>query len=389
MKEEVSRKDVKAQGRLSEFARRLRQEWRRRGWRESGGRVVCAVSGGADSTALLLGLAELLQTGRLAFDVTVAHLDHELRGERAREDAAWVEALARELGFESVIGRASVEASARERKDNLEQAARRTRYRFLSETARERGAWAVVVGHTSDDQAETLLLRLVRGSGAQGLAGMRAERVLDEGEGPEARPDDDEEEDASHHPSRSPVWLLRPLLGWARRAETQKYCAARGVACRVDEMNEDERFARVRVRRRLLPLLETFNPRVVEALVRASEILADDSQAIDEAAAHLLEAARAEPVASESVGAQAWPLRVEALSGASAGLRRRALRLWMARGRGDLRRVEMAHVAAVERLLTGERGGRVAELPGGSRVERRRGRLVFHGKRVEKGTHGI
>jgi tRNA(Ile)-lysidine synthase len=375
---------------LSEFARRLLDEWRRRGWRASGGRVVVAVSGGADSTALLVGLAELLQARRLAFDVTVAHLDHGLRGARAREDAAWVEALARELGFESVVGRASVAESARERKDNLEQAARRARYSFLYETARERRAWAVVVGHTSDDQAETLLLRLMRGSGAEGLAGMRAERALEEREGCEARrEDDDDEEHLPYHHAASPVLLLRPLLGWARRADTQSYCAARGVAFRTDEMNEDERFARVRVRRTLLPLLETFNPRVVEALVRTSELLSDDSRALDEAAARLLEEARAGGSAESVEDGRAWPLKVEALSGASAGVRRRALRLWMARGRGDLRRVEMAHVAAVERLLAGERGGRVAELPGGSRVERRRGRLVFHGKRVEKGTHGI
>ncbi|HEX8852532.1 MAG TPA: tRNA lysidine(34) synthetase TilS [Pyrinomonadaceae bacterium] len=370
---------------LSEFARRLRDEWRRRGWRTSGGRVLVAVSGGADSTALLLALAELLRAGRLSFDVTVAHLDHGLRGERAREDAAWVETMARELGFESVSGRVRVEEAAREQKDNLEQAARRARYRFLHETARAQGAWAVLVGHTSDDQAETLLLRLARGSGAEGLSGMRAERALGEQEGHAlGREADGESAPPASAPPPPLLLLLRPLLGWARRAETQSYCAARGVAARADEMNEDERFARVRVRRKLLPLFETFNPRFVEALARTAELLAEDSRALDAEAAQLLEAARDDESSAEGSEAWAWPLKVEVLSGASAAVRRRALRLWMARGRGDLRRVELTHISAVERLLSGERGGRVAELPGGSRVERRRGRLVFHGKELKK-----
>jgi tRNA(Ile)-lysidine synthase len=194
-------------------------------------------------------------------------------------------------------------------------------------------------------------------------------------------------------------------------------------------MNEDERFARVRVRRRLLPLLETFNPRAAEALSRAAGLLREDSAALDRLASELLERAgdkgsakgRAEVVAGgggpsdesfngvESTGesftgvevqceefqgeelerdslihAATWPLRVDVLRAAMPALRRRALRLWLARGRG-LRRLGLAHLAGVERLLEGARGGRVAELPGGGRVERRRGLLIFVPKNVEKG----
>jgi tRNA(Ile)-lysidine synthase len=179
------------------------------------------------------------------------------------------------------------------------------------------------------------------------------------------------------------VALRRPLLTWAQRADTEGYCRERGVEFRSDAMNEDERFARVRVRRRLLPHLDTFNPRAAEALARTAALLREDSAALDELAAALLEEARAEASngsreGSTETASGAYPLKVEALTRAAPALRRRALRLWLARTRGDLRRLSRAHLQGVERLLEGERGGRVAELPGGSRVERRRGLLHFH-----------
>jgi tRNA(Ile)-lysidine synthase len=183
------------------------------------------------------------------------------------------------------------------------------------------------------------------------------------------------------------VSLRRPLLNWARRADTEEYCRERGVEFRLDEMNDDEHFARVRVRRTLLPLLSTYNPRAVEALARTAALLREDSAALEELADALLEAARAEALTFEAeiengkgakeTAANVWPLNVAVLARAAPALRRRALRLWLARARGDLRRLSRAHLHGVERLLAGSRGGRVAELPGGSRVERRRGLLHF------------
>jgi tRNA(Ile)-lysidine synthase len=387
---------------LSDFAGRMMDEWERRGWPTDGARVVAAVSGGADSTALLLALDELARAGRVRLCVTVAHLDHGLRGERGEADALWVAARASALGLEVVVGRADVGARARSGKDNLEQAARGARYEFLGDVARRRAARAVLTAHTLDDQAETILLRLLRGSGAEGVAGIRPERELSEGKAIEDRAgggklfevDVDGGEAALVGDAATMagevtamgagatvggrVRLLRPLVAWARRADTVVYCRERGVEFRADEMNEDERFARVRVRRRLLPLLETFNPRAVEALARTAELLGEDASALEAQAARLLEEATPEPEGEEaSVEGRARPLRVEALASAPRAVRRRALRQWIARGRGDLRRVELVHVLAVEKLLEGARGGRVAELPGGCRIERRRGRLCF------------
>ena len=346
------------------FARALLAEWRRRRWPLRGERVVVAASGGADSTALLLALGELKGAGLLGVELTAAHLNHGLRGESAEGDARFAESLAREYGFGFVTARADVGARANDSGDNLEQAARRARYEFLAEAALSVEAAAVLTGHTLDDQAETVMLRLLRGSGSEGLGGMRPERSLEEG---------------------GRVSLRRPLLEWARRADTEGYCRARGVEFRADEMNEDERFARVRVRRTLLPLLETFNPRAAETIARAAGLLREESSALEGFAARLLEDARAESVeksnpADTARASEAWPLRVEVLNGAPSALRRRALRLWVARGRGGLRRISLANVRGVERLLKGERGGRVAELPGGASVERRKGLLTFRGQ---------
>jgi tRNA(Ile)-lysidine synthase len=176
------------------------------------------------------------------------------------------------------------------------------------------------------------------------------------------------------------------MVGWARRAETEKYCCECQIEFRVDEMNEDERFARVRVRRELLPLLQSFNPRVVESLARTAELLREDGAVLNAAAEELLKAASVEVNASAKVyeeheSASVLPaLSVDILERAPAAVRRRALRLWLMRGRGDLRRLELVHLLGVEKLLEGERGGRVAELPGGCFVERRRGRLRFQRK---------
>jgi tRNA(Ile)-lysidine synthase len=349
---------VHGKRRESRFARRLLAEWKRLALPVKDERVVVAVSGGADSVALVLALDELIKGGQFGLKVMVAHLDHGLRGEAGREDGRWVEALADSLKVEVAVGKAEVKERAAQTGDNLEQAARRARYEFLGEVAKECGARVVLTGHTMDDQAETVLLRLLRGSGAEGLSGMEGVRALGDG---------------------SDVLLARPLLNWARRAETEEYCRERGVEFKVDEMNEDERFARVRVRRRLLPLMAQFNPRMVETLSRTAELLREDAVVLNVAAVELLKSAQGEgPAGDEGDASVAGSLSVDILAGAPHAVRRRALRLWIAEGRGDLRRLELVHLAGVEKLLVGERGGRVAELPGGSYVERRRRRLWLH-----------
>jgi tRNA(Ile)-lysidine synthase len=136
-------------------------------------------------------------------------------------------------------------------------------------------------------------------------------------------------------------------------------------------MNEDETFTRVRIRRQLMPLMESFNPRIAEAISRAGELLKDDNDALDRAAGRLLELSMDESKKEKQ-------LRTDLLAVAPAALRRRALRLWLERCRGHLRRLEFAHIASVESLVVENRGARTIELPGGAGVSRKRGLLAFN-----------
>ena len=142
-------------------------------------------------------------------------------------------------------------------------------------------------------------------------------------------------------------------------------------------MNEDERFARVRVRRQLLPLLETFNGQAVAALGRTAELLRDEAQVMQQAAAELLQAAQTGPKPSDAPPSDVAPVSVKVLADAPKALQRRALRLWLSQARGDTRRLAAVHLQGVESLLKGVAGGRRAELPGGGRVTRRGGKLYW------------
>src|SRR5205807_6462179 len=174
----------------------------------------------------------------------------------------------RQLGYQFIGRSIDVKRLAKRTGDNLEQAARRARYDFLKKTATSNKAKLILTAHTLDDQAETVLLNLMRGSGTDGLAGMEPVRKIDPG---------------------SDLVVARPLLGWAKRSDTESFCSARGIDFRVDEMNANEAFARVRVRTQVLPLLKTFNPKAEEAISRAAEILREDNSALDAAAGRLLE----------------------------------------------------------------------------------------------------
>jgi tRNA(Ile)-lysidine synthase len=338
---------------MSAFARRLLVEWRRLGLAQDDASVIVAVSGGADSTALLLALQELLSTKKVRLNLVVAHLDHGLRP-GSRKDAHWVAELSEQLGFPFVSKRVNL---ARSKAENLEQAARKARYEFLLGTAQKQQAACVLTAHTLDDQAETILLRLLRGSAAEGLSGMPAVRSLAPG---------------------SNILLVRPLLGWAHREATENYCRSRGIQFLTDEMNDDETFSRVRVRKQLLPLMRSFNNRIVEALSRTGDLLNEDAAALAGEASQLL----ANAAQNNETGEPS--LSVSVLLQKPAAIRRRALREWISQGRGNLNRLEMVHLIAVENLLNDGRGGRVIELPGGMIVRRRRGTLELSSKKVEK-----
>ncbi|HKS11149.1 MAG TPA: tRNA lysidine(34) synthetase TilS [Pyrinomonadaceae bacterium] len=339
--------------RLSQFSRLLLVEWRKLRLPTANETVVVGISGGADSTALLLALHELRSANKLSTNICVAHLDHKLRPTSA-QDARWVSALATKLGYKSVIGRSKVAEIARANNDNLEQAARQARYAFLERTAKRKSAKYVLTAHTMDDQAETVLMRLMRGSAGAGLGGMEAMRPL---------------------APNSPIKLVRPLL-WARRVDTESYCRFRKTEYLTDETNSDPALSRVRVRQQLLPLMQSFNNRIVEALSRTAAQLREDRAVLFNGADELLQ--RASVSGGDEEGeTKAPPLNVKLLANEPPALRRRALRQWLSEARGSARRLEMVHLLAVEKLLEGDAGGRTVELPGGGRVRRSKNRLEF------------
>jgi tRNA(Ile)-lysidine synthase len=208
---------------------------------------VVAVSGGPDSVALLRLLLEPRQAG-LVGALTVAHLNHRLRGADSDTDEDFVQRLAREHSLPFRCQRINVAKLAEERGDNLENTARQVRYDWLTEIARGSGASWLATGHTADDQAETVLHRLLRGTGLQGLGGIPPRRELAPG-----------------------ITLIRPLLGCSR-ADVLAYLQAVQQEYRTDSSNVDLGFTRNRIRHELLPaLVRDFNPAVVSVLCRLAE----------------------------------------------------------------------------------------------------------------------
>ena len=230
---------------------------------EMGAPLVVGVSGGADSLCLLHALHALRALApELGLRLHVAHLDHGLRATSAA-DAAWVRALCVAWELPCTLDRCDVRALAEREGRSLEDAARQARYRFLAQVARQVGARAVAVGHTADDQAETVLLHLIRGTGLEGLAGMAPDA---------AWPLPDEQ-------GTDGLRLLRPLLALTR-ADTEAYCAAVGLTPRQDESNRDLAYARNRVRLELLPLLRELNPGITATLGRTAAAIAGDVAAL-------------------------------------------------------------------------------------------------------------
>jgi len=312
----------------------------------AGDLVLVACSGGADSLALAAALAfEAPRAGLRGGGVTV---DHGLQDGSAEQAQAVVKALTG-LGLDpvqaisvTVPGPAGAGSAGY---PGPEAAARAARYQVLDHAASSCGAAAVLLGHTRDDQAETVLLGLARGSGARSLAGM-AER--------QGR-------------------YLRPLLGTAR-AQTQAACAAQNLEAWADPQNADPAYARARVRHRVLPVLEAeLGPGVAEALARTAQQLRADADFLDDLAK--TEAERIAPGNSE--------LPLDALAALPGAIRARVLRHAAIAAGCPAGSLTARHVAGLDALVTGWRGQRWIDLPGGIRGQRRYGKLLLVGSNRE------
>jgi len=232
--------------------------------------VLIAVSGGVDSMTLLDIMARMAPVMKL--QLGVAYFDHELRGEASQEDANFVSEQARIRGLKVYIGHGDVKRLAAERKLSIEDAARRSRYYFLERIARRHNYSVVMTGHSADDNAETVLLNLLRGSGVTGLAGMPPVRPLGKG-----------------------ITVARPLL-WAGREEIQAYAEEVGLQWREDETNRSARFTRNRIRHELIPVLKEYNPGIIGTLNSTADIM----RGVEQFLGHSVRIAAKRVVASRS-----------------------------------------------------------------------------------------
>jgi len=324
-----------------QFLPQVRKTIQRNGMLNPRDRVLIAVSGGPDSIALLHALLAL----RPEYDLSlaIAHLDHGLRGE-SREDARFVRRMAKDLGLVCYFKRADVADFCKRKKFSPEEGAREVRYAFLEKAAKKARASKIALGHTMDDQAETVLMRLVRGSGPKGLEGIPPVRGK----------------------------IIRPLIG-VRRNEISKFLGQNKLSYLTDPTNRDPRFLRNRIRLRLIPFLEKgYNPRITETLARTGQLLASEQVKKESDKPGWGDAIRArrEGKTTKIVLDLSKVLRYNEM------FRREAIREALRRIRGDLKQVGFAHVDAVLALMK-ERVGGEAALPGRFKARRGYDEVIF------------
>jgi len=321
---------------LSALHQQIRRTIRRHGLCPGGTRLLIGLSGGSDSVALVLLLQELAETDGFTV-ASLAHLNHRLRCSSAR-DEAFCRDFATRVGLPLIVESIDVGSYAQTQRLSLEDAARRLRYDFLHRAAESASADRIAVGHTRDDQAETFLLKLIRGAGLTGLGGV--------------------------YPSRGQV--IRPLLETGR-ADLRRYLESRGQEWIEDETNEDIANPRNRIRHNVLPELDRAAAAPSSpAIARAAAIVREDGQWLDELASRRFEALAVRTAAgleidTEQLSAEPRPLRRRIV--------REALRLV-----APNREIGVDHVDAALEVATGESAG--ADLPG-ARVELRRGKMVL------------
>lgn len=306
---------------------------------DEGDTVIVAVSGGADSVALLDVLASM---GGLSLKLIVAHLNHMLRGAESDDDETFVRALAASYGLAADFASVDVKGLSREKKISLEEAGRVARYDFFNEVARRHWARSIALAHHADDQAETVLMRLVRGAGATGLCAISP---------------------------RSGGNLVRPLLTVTRN-EIEAYLRQRGLAYRTDSTNSDTVFLRNRVRHELIPYLETYNPAIRERLVATADALARDEEVLD----GITDAAFARH-GGEDHGVVT--LDVTGCSAEPAGVRLRLYRRAVLRAKGNLERISSGHLRDIDLMLFARKPHMMLSLPDELRVAKSYATISF------------
>ena len=310
-------------------------------------RVIVGVSGGPDSITLLHLLFRMKAQYNL--QLCVAHLNHQLRGREADEEAKWVKEFALHLKIPVIMDSFNVALLAERKSLSLEEAARLARYNFLERAADQIGADKIALGHTASDQIETLLMRLIRGSGLDGLSGIPPVRGR----------------------------IIRPLIEIFRE-EIEKYCKENNLRPCRDSSNKEISFLRNKIRLNLIPYLsERYNPQIRKGLFQTAEILKEENEYLQRESEKVFKSLHKEKRDGQII------LNVEELACLHLSLKRRVIRNIIHQIKGDLRGVKFTHINSILEL-TGNKEGKQLHLPGNLVVEKQGKSLIFKKKEKEE-----
>jgi len=317
---------------------------------KKGDHILLAVSGGADSVSLTYVLHYLRK--RLRLSLTIAHLNHRIRGKDADADERFVRELAWRLGIPFVGASIDVPAKAKDKGISLEMAAREARYDFMARVASDVAAHSIATAHTADDQVETVVLKLARGAGPQGLAGIPYESQY------------------------AGLRVIRPMLD-VTHERAVRFLESHGLKWREDPSNRDMAFLRNRVRHEILPLLEKrLNRRIREAILRTREVVREENDWMNGYASRLVRRC--------ALDKKCRTLDVKALKAQPLALRRRILRLWLSRAGVEGEHIDFDMIARAEQLITLARGTRSVPLTGRLEAVRRYNELSLRKRSMKK-----
>jgi len=303
---------------------------------QKGDKILVGVSGGPDSLALVLQLFDL--KSKLGLILHIAHLDHGLR-KNSGADALFVKGWAKKLNIPIIIKQ--IDPKLLKQKGSLEELCRNARLDFFIQTAKKIKADKVALGHNLDDQAETVLMRLLRGTGLSGLSAISLERKI------------------------SGISFIRPLLETSRY-EIDKYLKRRGIKPRIDSTNKEDLFLRNKIRHNLIPLLKSkYNQNIVEGLANLAQTVAYDYEYLDQAA-------------RSSLKGNLRQLNLKKIAKLHPAILRLKIRQSIGYIQGNTRRIGFAHIQEIEDLLNSRPKGSIVDLPKGISVQKTRNCLRFY-----------
>ena len=311
---------------------------------QKGDNILAGVSGGPDSITLLHILCDLKK--EYSLNIIVAHLDHKFRGEESIADRKFCEQLAKKYNLEIVWEAIDVPSIAKEKGISPEEAARMARYDFFKRAARERGIDKIAVGHTRDDQSETVLMRIIRGAGMKGLGGMSPVKEM------------------------QGYKIIRPLIEISRK-DVEDFISEEGLKFREDSSNEKTIFTRNKIRLELIPLLEKdFNPNVKEVLANMAENLQTENDFLSKYAKRKFKAA-------SKIRNGEILIDIKKFRKLPQAIRKRVLRTALEELKGDLRRLTYQHWKEIEELIDARPVNSIVDLPAGISITKNRTDIIL------------